>query len=115
MKLETVLKRFDTPDEVRTFPNGRFELVRLGGITIGRATYQPGWKWSEHVGTAMGSTSCNVEHVGMVVSGTAAAAWFADSFESVAGAPHDAKEVARLARSARPRGEVFRIYVPFAA
>ena len=43
-------------------------------MTIGRATYEPGWKWSEHVGRAMGAKSCHVEHVGMVISGCATAA-----------------------------------------
>ena len=74
MELDVVLKRFDHPDEVREFDKGRFELVHLGGMTIGRATYQPGWKWSEHVGKALGQTSCQVEHVGMVLSGCATAA-----------------------------------------
>jgi hypothetical protein len=72
--LEVILKRFEQPDEIRTFEKGRFELVRLGGMTIGRATYEPGWKWSEHVGRATGAKSCAVEHVGMVVSGRATAA-----------------------------------------
>ena len=71
MDLAVILKRFDRPDEVREFEKGRFELVHIGGMTIGRATYQPGWKWSEHVGKALGQTHCNVEHVGMVVSGCA--------------------------------------------
>jgi quercetin dioxygenase-like cupin family protein len=68
------LKRFDKPDEVRLFEKGRFELLHLGGMTIGRATYEPGWRWSEHVGKALGKRSCDVEHVGMVVSGRATAA-----------------------------------------
>lgn len=68
------LKRFDNPDEVRTFEKGRFEILRIGGMTIGRATYEPGWKWSVHVGAALGKTSCDVEHVGMVISGRATAA-----------------------------------------
>jgi hypothetical protein len=72
--LEVILKRFEHPDEVRTFEKGKFELVRLGGMTIGRATYEPGWKWSQHVGVATGATSCCVEHVGMVLSGCATAA-----------------------------------------
>src|SRR6266702_7383257 len=72
--LEVILKRFEQPDEIRTFEKGRFELVRLGGMTIGRATYEPGWKWSEHVGRAVGAKSCAVEHVGMVLSGRATAA-----------------------------------------
>jgi quercetin dioxygenase-like cupin family protein len=71
---EVILKRFDQPDEVREFEKGRFEIVRIGGMTIGRATYQPGWKWSVHVGHALGKTSCDVEHVGLVVSGCATAA-----------------------------------------
>lgn len=54
---------------------GRFEVVRLGGMTIGRATYEPGWKWSEHVGPGVGASRCLVEHVGMVVSGRATAAF----------------------------------------
>ena len=72
--LAPLLRRFEEPDEVRNFPKGRFELVRLGGMTIGRASYQPGWRWSVDVGAAAGETSCNVEHVGLVLSGCAAAA-----------------------------------------
>ena len=66
-----ILKRFEEPDEVRTFDKGRFEIVRIGAMTIGRATYEPGWKWSEHVGPAAGQTHCRVEHLGLVVSGHA--------------------------------------------
>jgi quercetin dioxygenase-like cupin family protein len=71
---EVILKRFENPDEIRNFPKGKFEIVRLGGVTVGRATYEPGWKWSEHVGPATGAKSCQIEHVGMVVSGCATAA-----------------------------------------
>jgi quercetin dioxygenase-like cupin family protein len=71
---ETVVKRFDHPDEVRTFEKGRFELVRIGGMVLGRATYEPGWRWSEHVGRGLHKTSCDVEHVGIVISGRATAA-----------------------------------------
>lgn len=72
--LDVILKRFENPDEVRTFEKGKFEIVKLGGMTIGRATYEPGWKWSTHVGAATGAKRCEVEHVGMVVSGRATAA-----------------------------------------
>lgn len=75
---EVILKRFEQPDEVRSFEKGRFEIIHLGGMTIGRATYEPGWKWSVHVGRAseaeFGVKSCQVEHVGMVISGRATAA-----------------------------------------
>ena len=71
---EVILKRLDRPDEIRTFEKGKFELVQIGGMTIGRATYQPGWKWSLHVGKAAGAKSCQVEHIGIVLSGRATAA-----------------------------------------
>jgi mannose-6-phosphate isomerase-like protein (cupin superfamily) len=72
--LDVILKRFESPDEVRTFAKGKFEIVKLGGMTIGRATYEAGWKWSTHVGAATGAKRCEVEHVGMVISGRATAA-----------------------------------------
>ncbi len=70
-----VLKRFDSPDETRVFEKGRLEVVRIGGMTVARATYQPGWKWSEHVGPGVGAARCEVEHVGFVLSGTATVAF----------------------------------------
>jgi quercetin dioxygenase-like cupin family protein len=69
------LKQFEKPDEVREMSLGRFEVVHIGGMTIGRATYQPGWKWSEHVGRGLGMSRCLVEHVGMVLAGAATAAF----------------------------------------
>ena len=74
-QIAVILKSFEAPDEVRVMEKGRFELVHLGGMTIGRATYEPGWKWSEHVGPGVGATRCNVEHVGLVLFGTAAVAF----------------------------------------
>lgn len=73
--LDVILKRFETPDEVRRFTRGRFELVTIGGVTIGRATYEPGWKWSVDVGPGVGATRCRVEHVGLVLRGRATAAF----------------------------------------
>ena len=73
--IEVILKRFEDPDEITQFDKGTFETVTLGGMTIGRATYQPGWKWSKDVGPSLGAEYCTVEHVGMVVSGCATAAF----------------------------------------
>lgn len=70
-----MLRRFETPDEVRVFEKGRLEIVRIGPRIVGRATYEPGWKWSEHVGPTVGATRCTVEHVGVVLSGVATAAF----------------------------------------
>jgi len=74
-QIGVILKRFESPDEVRVMQKGKFELVHIGGMTIGRATYEPGWKWSEHVGPGVGATRCHVEHVGLVISGTATVAF----------------------------------------
>ncbi|MGA2371565.1 MAG: cupin domain-containing protein [Candidatus Korobacteraceae bacterium] len=67
--LDVVLKRFENPDETMTFEKGKFEIVHVGGMTIGRATYEPGWRWSEHIGKASGAMLCMVEHIGIVLSG----------------------------------------------
>ena len=72
--IDVILKRFEQPDEVRSFEKGKFEIVSIGGMTIGRAIYEPGWKWSLHVGPGVGASSCSIEHVGIVVSGRATAA-----------------------------------------
>jgi hypothetical protein len=94
---DVIRRRFDSPDEVRTFEKGRLEVVHLGGLTLGRASYEPGWKWSMHVGPTMGQERCTVEHVGLVVAGTAVVA-FADGrvveleegmLFHIAAVPHD--------------------------
>jgi hypothetical protein len=73
--LSVILRRFDEPDEIREFSNGRFDVVRIGGMPIGRATYQPGWRWSTDVGAKLGASRCTVEHVGLVLAGAATAAF----------------------------------------
>jgi mannose-6-phosphate isomerase-like protein (cupin superfamily) len=75
MDIGVILRRFELPDEVREMTLGRFEVIRLAGLTIGRATYQPGWRWSTHVGPNTGAARCTVEHLGLVVSGVATAAF----------------------------------------
>lgn len=75
MNVDVLLKRFEDPDERRSFALGTFEIVRLPGMSVGRATYQPGWKWSEHVGRTLGQAFCSVEHIGLVVAGRATAAF----------------------------------------
>ena len=69
--MELQVKRFQTPDEARTFAKGTFDLINVGGVAVGRASYEPGWKWSEHVGPLAGTDSCEVAHVGLVESGHA--------------------------------------------
>ena len=72
---EVIVKRFENPDEVREFAKGRFELVNIGGMTLGRAIYEPGWRWSVDVGPNVGAKLCSVEHLGLVLEGSATAAF----------------------------------------
>jgi len=76
--------RLGLPDEVRRFPYGRLELYRVGNHEIGRAVYQPGWRWSEHMGPIVGTALCEVDHLGLVLSGRAAMR-MADGTERVLG------------------------------
>ena len=64
-----IVRRFDDPDEHRDFSLGGFDLVEIGGMSVGRASYEPGWRWSEHVGAALGQAVCEVAHLGLVLSG----------------------------------------------
>jgi hypothetical protein len=56
------LKHFGEPDEVRTFPKGRVELVKINGVTIGRAIFEPGWRWSTSVMPIAKTKSCEAPH-----------------------------------------------------
>jgi hypothetical protein len=60
---------FDKPDEVREFPNGRVDIVKIGGATVGRARLEPGWRWSSSVKPIAGTTSCQSAHFQYHVSG----------------------------------------------
>jgi hypothetical protein len=62
-------KTMASPDEVRTFPKGKLELVTLNGITFGRATLEPGWKWLESLQTSAKTLSCMAPHTQYHVSG----------------------------------------------
>jgi hypothetical protein len=43
------LKSFGKPNEVPEFPKGRLELIKIGGATVGRAVFEPGWRWRHPV------------------------------------------------------------------
>ena len=68
-KAATVRKGFDSPDETRNISKGRVEVVNLGDVQAMRATFEPGWKWSESVKPIAGTESCQVAHMGYQVSG----------------------------------------------
>jgi class 3 adenylate cyclase len=63
-------KNFETPDEVRTFPSGRVEIIQLDEIAIGRMRLQPGWRWSKDVAPVVCTPSCQNRHIGYAMSGT---------------------------------------------
>ncbi|WP_457030065.1 cupin domain-containing protein [Kitasatospora sp. P5_F3] len=64
-------KSLETPEEVRPFEagKGQLALVDLDGIALGRATFEPGWRWSEHVKPIAGTESCQSAHTGYCLSG----------------------------------------------
>jgi hypothetical protein len=62
-------RNFSNPDETRTPAKTRVELVGLAGGQIGRFTFEPGWRWSECIKPVAGTDSCQVEHVGYIISG----------------------------------------------
>jgi hypothetical protein len=67
---EMEVKNFDSPDETRPFEgNGQAEVLQIGGHTVGRATFEPGWRWSQNVKPIAQTDSCEVSHLGYVVSG----------------------------------------------
>ena len=63
------LKNFGRPDEVRQFPKGRVELINIGGATIGRAIFEPGWRWATSVQPLAKTKSCEAPHFQYHVSG----------------------------------------------
>jgi len=63
------VRSMDSPDERRTPDKTTVEVMHLEGFTIGRFTFQPGWRWSECVKPVVGTDTCQVSHVGYVVSG----------------------------------------------
>lgn len=62
-------KSLDNPEETRSFAHGEVQLVTVGGATVGRFTFQPGWRWSTSVKPVVGTDWCEAHHVGYVISG----------------------------------------------
>jgi hypothetical protein len=63
------VKHFGKPDEVREFPKGRLELIKLGGATVGRGTFEPGWRWATSVQPLAKTKSCEAPHLQYHVAG----------------------------------------------
>jgi hypothetical protein len=62
-------KNVDAPDETRTFPHGTLKIVRMGDVSLAWGEFQPGWHWAEHIKPLVGTESCQVHHVGHLLSG----------------------------------------------
>ena len=63
-------RTFDKADEVRTFTNGRLEIIRIGDREVGRTVFEPGWRWSNDVKPIAQTDFCQVHHVGYMLQGT---------------------------------------------
>jgi hypothetical protein len=62
-------RRFEHPDEHRSFPLGGSDVITIAGVTLGLAKFEPGWRWSQSLKQKAGTESCQVEHLGYVLSG----------------------------------------------
>ena len=62
-------RSLDSPDESRTPANAQVNIVRLGGHTVGRFTFQPGWTWATSVKPGAGTEHCEKHHVGVCTAG----------------------------------------------
>ena len=63
------IRRFDEPDDTTIFERGQVDSLQVAGMSLARARYEPGWRWSEHVGAATGQRFCQASHVGIVIAG----------------------------------------------
>ena len=68
-KPQMIKRRFEDPDEHRPFPLGATDVVTINGVTLGLAKFEPGWRWSESIKPIAKTDSCQVEHLGYVLSG----------------------------------------------
>jgi hypothetical protein len=93
-----IIKRFDKPEQMLVFDSGRLEVITVGGKTIGKGSYAPGWRWSRCAGTTPSPWSRPAEQVGVVLSGHARVALHAgnevdltvgDFFHTVITTEHD--------------------------
>jgi len=66
---KTEHRTFNKPDEVREFPNGKAEILKVGGADIGRLVLQPGWRWSKDVKPLANTKSCEAPHFQYHLSG----------------------------------------------
>lgn len=69
--MTSAVQNIDKPNETRPFQgHGHMDVVTLGDFTLGRGTFEPGWRWSNDVQPIAGTASCQVHHTGICVSGT---------------------------------------------
>lgn len=70
MSMATLQKKsIKEPDEIRNFPNGKIALINIGEATLGIATFEPGWRWSQDVKPIAKTESCQMKHSGYQISG----------------------------------------------
>jgi class 3 adenylate cyclase len=62
-------KGFSNPDQRRSFPHGKIDVVQIGDVAVGRYLFEPGWRWSKDVAPIVGTRSCQHRHLGYTMSG----------------------------------------------
>ena len=67
---EVFISNLDRDGERRAFKDhGSARLGAAGGVSLLKASFEPGWRWSKDVAPLAGTTSCQVRHLGYIVSG----------------------------------------------
>lgn len=69
-RVVTETREISSATDVRSFPKGRMDVVRVGGMAIGRGTFEPGWRWSESLAPIVGTDLCPLTHVGLMLAGS---------------------------------------------
>jgi len=64
------VKNLGTPDDHRVFPNGQLDVVTVGAMTFGFATFEPGWRWTQSLRSIVGTDTCQAAHNGYCASGS---------------------------------------------
>jgi quercetin dioxygenase-like cupin family protein len=62
-------KSLNAPEETRSLPKTKIEVVKFGEVSVMRTTFEPGWRWSDHVRPQAGTDSCQVPHLNYIISG----------------------------------------------
>ncbi|HET7304959.1 MAG TPA: nuclear transport factor 2 family protein [Segeticoccus sp.] len=66
----TMTSNVDRDGQIRRFAaHGHAQLASAGGLTLLKGVFEPGWRWSRDVAPIARTASCQIRHLGHVLSG----------------------------------------------